>query len=796
MIKRILKKIDNKSGSTLVITMSMFMFLVIGTLSFWHAITIYSTTIINEEVQKQSYLSARSVVQSLTQLIHEGDVTDTSSPVAEILAKMEPPQKPYEETIWNNDLWANSGGTATIDLGVVTFADQPDDIDMGEVRVSITQLSWVEYEIAATATVNDETSTYKSTIEMNHEIEHAQIVDDVIVSTTTEHSYTTTTTTTTEFEGTTTQEPEFHIGGSFLYTDYGINYGSYAEDSNTLLDTFGGLNISAGSTVFASAEPLIFFQGENVGILGGLYSKSDMYFQGSAISNSESESELLSQSNIVLDSLQNAFNGQLIHANDTIEIRGNVGVGATELVCETLIVREGATLSAWATNSSILANTIIFEENSIHDFAGTITCNNLVMEAGATVSYWGGLKATTKTGTAMIDGVSVSGSGTLSNGKSYALSSHSSGYTIPEVDDINRFTSGWANIDENTEIIDIGSANADEYVYEGGKYYYLPDNLSLQGTSEESIIRYAINSANAVLAIAAAYENGDAEMALTSYNQAIKTTIYPLDATYAAYVVEAGGTEAAIQGDAALQSAISAATIAYNATLTGNTTALASAAATASAALDKANAALDIADVKFYNVDKNNQVVFVVRDGEDKKTWMTSTLSEGLCFLVQGTGNIEFGGTGSFNVYIEEAEEHDVISLAYDAAIQAVVDAAGPDGLVDYAQMRKDIQAVTELYMDSFGNLALPQEAIHGTVVIPFLDKADGQSGYLFGQDVVLSDEDEEALGGGSSTEGGTSTETEEETFTFEDNEWGLEPGVKEEHLEITSEKVINKYFK
>lgn len=827
MKERILKIIKNNAGSSLVITLFTLFILVMGTVAFWQSVVLYTSTVNREEIQKQSYLSARSVCQTLANLILETDPNDEAdnSPLKAVVQRMTPDEDDikawYENTAnddnksgWKNqNLWYDS----VLDLGKVTFAGSPNDVNMGEVTATIEQKDWTHYEITTTSVVNKEEHVVKATIEMNHFVTHVTVDGSTIVGSTDEVKY----------DGTEGSEdieigsegyeiPVFTPGGLFVYTEYGIDYPA----------NFSTFNMAVSTATLVSEQPIIFFSNESLTIQKAFYSQQDIYFEENAVS--QKYTELHSMQNIVFGSQNhsNLFGGSLAIAKDRIEIRGSTSLEHAELKSDIFVLADGEFTGGTSegVNGSIFANYIYLLGGSFK-YTGNVHFNDgLYIDSDIDVNTWGSLDFTTSNGKAyVIDSsgnyVEISGSGSFYDNGSTGIAVYEADRTFTESQIREIFSiedSTVISYYDNTLIYSLGGSTVDgnwkenlvayKYTYANEQWDWVHGILKSPNEGGWQISDWDFGEGN----------NGDYEW---KFRFNITNTNSDVEIDEVLELERANVYSSVYEDSSFIQTTTAGQTIfdgegGQYYYLPDN---------------------LSLYSSIFTNMDMNNPIIFVVKDGEHKNIegFYQEQYDDdgkpkgGLCFLIFGKGSIEFLHGGSYNVYVKQSEQHDIIKAEYVSAINSKISSASKnstvsgiinyysnlDNLVDYSEVRAAMQVVTDKYKTQinnkleyvdgskeFGYTILPNGTVLGTIYLPFLDNWESGSnvsdgtGYMFYEEREEGDDSDNSGMTGGSTDGYYDVTEGTNGGFIPENQWELTTD-GQSAVTVESSFKINKYW-
>lgn len=415
-----MKTLKENKGSSLIFVMIMMGILSIAVLSFLVASVSYATQSEADKYEKQAYLTARSVVDTLCAQI-ESQSTSASS----LLDKMTPPVRDFDETDESYAARVEAAKWDVLDLGPVTFTGAP--LDMGSnVTASIKMLSWTSYEITATATSGTVTETVQARITAQHTVTGATSV------------------TTTVLEG----------NQSVFYVDYGFGTPT----------TVTAMNLSDDDDTLILDAPF-FFSG-TMNCSGSIQNLYDIVLWDVTLHNNE---DLTSAQNILLDRVDTSVDvlhaGRRIELGDATSVNSTIYANVLHVYGDTVSIGSPATVGG---DDPSMVNIVTVDGNLT--LAQTIYCNSFTVSSSGSLSLWTGASIYTNTGTITVAGIEYDSWQGVSIGTIDTV-------TPPTPDVSPRYKPLWANILSPTTI------DPSEQMV-GGNYYYINgDTLTLSWNS-------------------------------------------------------------------------------------------------------------------------------------------------------------------------------------------------------------------------------------------------------------------------------------------------------------------------
>lgn len=164
-----MNSLKNNKGSSLLFVMLMMGFLSLTVIAFHNSSISYANRSYTDQIDKQAYLSARSVVdaiyEELITALTETDPTANSEVGNLIKAMTSPLDEAYSNSSGVVDMSAWKDASFTINIGTVSFNNAPDGYNFGDVDVKIEKVAdSFEYTLSATANVAGYEETVKANI--------------------------------------------------------------------------------------------------------------------------------------------------------------------------------------------------------------------------------------------------------------------------------------------------------------------------------------------------------------------------------------------------------------------------------------------------------------------------------------------------------------------------------------------------------------------------------------------------------------------------------------------------------
>lgn len=379
-MKKILER-NNNQGSSLILVMIALMIVGIAVVGFQTSVMSFATRTLTQHYEKQSYLSARSVAEALSEMLEENsynnimqlDDSDRNSIVGL-------PSEMYVGTVSDISLTdkqiqlleelADMTVGEVIDLGEISFTDNPDELDVGITTATITKDSDSEFIIEATADVNGDVDSVKTLLTAEYyELVTGASADGVV-----------------EIDGDWTG----------FYSDFSVGIASG-----------GYYTINDSSNTIVMENPVYYGAGED--LLGNIYVKNDVTLEDVSLQNGNIKSEgsitvmgdnvftngssltaaeeinLEAGVQLNLSTLSKTLNitgsGTTLNVGpyvaDTINIVADNVTSAVDLQCETLYIKGNN-----ITLGNITANTVIIDGVNI-DFT-SLTAGQVTIASGST----------------------------------------------------------------------------------------------------------------------------------------------------------------------------------------------------------------------------------------------------------------------------------------------------------------------------------------------------------------------------------------------------------------------------
>ncbi len=362
-MKKILER-NNNRGSTLILVMIALMIVGIAVVGFQTAIMSFATRTLTQHYEKQSYLSARSVAEALSEMLEENsynnimqlDASDRNTIVGL-------PSEMYVGTISDISLTdkqvqlldelADMVVGDVMDLGEITFTDNPSELDVGIVTATITKDSDSEFIIEATADVNGDVDSVKTLL-------------------------------TAEYYELVTGEPEagvVEIDGDWagFYSDFGMSVASS-----------GYYTLNDEDNTIVMENPAYYGVGED--LLGNIYVKNDVTLEDVSLQNGNIKSE--GSITVMGDNVYT--NGSSLTAADEINLEAGVQLNLSTLSKTLNITGSGASLN----NGPYVADTINIVADNVTS-AVDLQCETLYIK-GNNITL-GNITANT----VILDGVNI-----------------------------------------------------------------------------------------------------------------------------------------------------------------------------------------------------------------------------------------------------------------------------------------------------------------------------------------------------------------------------------------------------
>lgn len=329
-----MKHLKNNKGSTLVLVLMLTSVLSVCVGAFQYSSAIYTNKSNADYMDKQAYLSARGVADALFYEIATG-----SNTVSDLLDLMTQPEfdssytdltltdsstneERYEAQL-NASRWSD-----VKNLGIVTLdfdtSSTVDNINFGEVKCWVEQISWEEYIIHAEATVGSQTASFKAEINASHDVTIPE---------------------TPTLTPTPDNDNDNEDGGDLnvFYLDYAFGIFDYNSSSTNTQVT--GINFSAIEDTLVIDSPFMFTGATTFS--APLYCNYDMFLfdvdDGTVhTTHLYFEESVESKKSIVFDSSNITYSPKYIRAGENIVFGGtNITVGS-QVQCEKLYISQGA----------------------------------------------------------------------------------------------------------------------------------------------------------------------------------------------------------------------------------------------------------------------------------------------------------------------------------------------------------------------------------------------------------------------------------------------------------------------